>query len=282
MSLRIGNYATGTDLLLKLGVEFEPETVIIDANDILQHGVDYTPSPQTYDFPPFAHCAIEFRTTENYKNAAMHYVAYVSRMDAHHAHWDDGDTTGRHPINRMYIVAGYAILCDTVLTGHPEIIINARHMVMCYGEVGNVQKTYLSAPISPHRHVEYFQVFDIDRAGYRLLEEIVLSACYAMHQKADVEIVTAARNQRRRMITKTGKKPSPYLWVRVGPGVKRREYAQATPMGHTGKRSEHMVRAHTRTVFGHPFIPDGIYLIPSHQRGSGEQVEKKSYRIEME
>lgn len=100
-----------------------------------------------------------------------------------------------------------------------------------------------------------------------------------LHEKSEVELVEHRRGARRRVERQTGKTPSPYFTI-VRPGH-RKGYTGRMKAHSATTREEHTVRGHFRNVFGHPFIPDGVYFIEPHQRGGqGDKSEThKRYKI---
>lgn len=102
-----------------------------------------------------------------------------------------------------------------------------------------------------------------------------------LDEKADIELVHPTNAKMRRVERETGKKPSPYVLLRLeGLTPTKKTARDYHPKPSHEKKSLHRVRAHFRRVESHPFIPDGVYYIPPHLRGDGEKGDyRRDYRI---
>ena len=257
-------HRTFTDFLVRKGVGFHPQTVILEADEIeaVNSNVERDEVLAARSRPIFDYQAIE--KVFEFKDLKLATLVYV--IWHHESH-----------------LAEFRVFCST--GGKTEAIGNGMHLR--YTKDGFLDKEFAlnnggtEIALSPLPIPDDF----LWNANIQIFGRTVYFAQKVfnqIHDKCEVEQVEFSRQAQRQTQRKTGKKPSNHYRIR-NIKLNRKQYVGKTITPTIRAKSDaHLVRGHFLThPDSHPLpqFSGKTFWIPAHTRGVGKDNKQTIYRI---
>lgn len=271
--------ATFCDWLINRGVEFHPDTVIVDVShfdtsdtsgflrqlelDALKNRLDYEKSVPVFSY-------MFFETWGQITGVGKIYM---------------GTLIEKQP-------SGYYAVYFVTQTPERNIAIGPTFGTMWFNEYGMVDwdvdegiiydNDYDYAPItSPFGEIKPGFKYEIVTEALAVgVLELTRMYLYPFHQQHEIELVDQPRPKARRILRQTKKLPSPYFRILDASDKPQKRYAGSGVL--TGRKLDkaHIVRGHFRHTQDHPIAQfNGTFWIPSHMKGKGENAPPPRYKI---
>lgn len=276
--------ATFCDWLINRGVQFHPDTVVVDGSSIWEWALDHAPLEKDYasrigkSLPIFPNIFIGYKASEfpgNYLGAYMiNSNLMISDLQIymiimfHSIRSRRGQllTISKGTGLLFFNPAGYNELDEP--NGVEKLIL--KHFPNWYSNV----LLSMAEPLSGK-----FAGF-IEATMRGLLVDVVIFTLAAFHKQHEIELIDVPHPKARRILRQTGKLPSPYFRILDASDRPQKRYAGSGQA--TGRTLEkpHIVRGHFRYTENHPLEQfNGTFWIPSHMKGKGDNAPPPRYKI---
>ena len=280
---------TFADWLMNQGVQFHPETVIVDMTNIHDaynsglHNLDDWAPINRKAKPPYKYMFFEWERFIR-TDLSTTYGFYCACPDDCYNPTVRGISFikfyGENPKKPYLWMAEQPFFYEINRDGFCDDYSDEGAIVGL--DSGSLNCTYKGDDIFYSSFHEYHSGIGYEEQ-YLYYAHVAIRGIELLHQKAEVELVDWPRNYRRRELRKKGKEPSPYFRI-IAPGKPEKRYPS------NGKKSDnkiklplHTVRGHFRHVENHPLPQfNGTFWIPAHTRGDEKMGKlQKHYKIRL-
>lgn len=267
--------ATFCDWLVNRGVDFHPDTVIVDATKhkaldryptkFFEVDTDYNNDARLTDF-----------STHNFGNITPIFGSMFI----------EAISDGIPPLPKLrfgfqcaYFASSSARYGELILKAYDDWrgLVSTTDTIRVTIDDDGELVDILRLPNSTQTHIAQRE---LPFQQTKLYLWMFFNALAVFHQRKEIELVDYSRQKRRRIERKTGKAPSPYFRILDASDKPQKRYAgSGASTGRTLEKA-HIVRGHFRHTENHPLEQfNGTFWIPSHMKGKGDDAPPPRYKI---